>query len=623
MKTLVINLKDRSDRLTLFNRDNPNLKHEVISATDGTKIDYDKLLEQGFDVAHDWIDPILNTPLTKGEVGCFLSHWKIWEKCIEKDEKVLVLEDDARITDNFNLSEIDALTEIYDFLYLGWKEMAEESLPINDKLVTPVYPYWGLAYVITPTAAKILVNEIARKNIIPVDEYLPKMMPEMKVAGYLENVVNPVSRDELGSNILAKTHYDYFLDFNVHFCTVATDEAKGYKLKQSANYFGSEVINLGQGVKWEGGDMKTQGGGHKINLVKEFIKDKKDSDVFVFLDGYDTFLFDKLEEILYRYKEWNTEVIFSSERFCFPDEGLASDLKALNANTQTPYQYLNSGMYIGRIGRLKELFAEELQNYDDDQLYVQKQYLKNPKGIDLDVEQYIWMTHDTEVVKVGTQLYNPITKCYGCAYHGNGGEFEKENCKRLYESFYGVLGGSAFSYIPTRKYEILSDDIILIDFMSKDMCENMISLAEDKTFNIMEGDKVPSQDLRLKETGLWNQLKEHWNRIVYEIVYDYWNPCHMYGLRDAFIIKYEMDKQRSLRLHNDASLVTGSVKLNDDYEGGLLEFPRQGITNKDVPVGKCILFPGQVTHGHTSTELLSGTKYSLTIWSSRYENDVN
>jgi len=97
----------------------------------------------------------------------------------------------------------------------------------------------------------------------------------------------------------------------------------------------------------------------------------------------------------------------------------------------------------------------------------------------------------------------------------------------------------------------------------------------------------------------------------------------MYGLRDAFIIKYEMDKQRSLRLHNDASLVTGSVKLNDNYEGGLLEFPRQGITNKDVPVGKCILFPGQVTHGHTSTELLSGVKYSLTIWSSRYENDEN
>ena len=620
MKTLVINLKDRSDRLTLFSKENPNLKFEVFSAVDGTKIEYAKLLEQGFDVNHDWIDPIENTPLTKGEVGCFLSHWSIWQKCIEKNEKVLVLEDDARVTNDFNLNEIDALSEIYDFLYLGWKEM-KESLPIDEKLVTPVYPYWGLAYVITPTAAKILVNEVAKRSIIPVDEYLPQKIKEFKVAGYSENVVNPVSREELGSNILAKSRYDYFLDFNVHLCTVATDEEKSHKLKHSAKYFDSEVINLGKGVKWEGGDMKTQGGGHKINLVKEYLKDKRDSDIFIFLDGYDTFLFDNVDEILYRYKEWGAKAIFSSERFCFPDEGLAPALKALNTNTQTPYQYLNSGMYIGRIGRLKELFAEELQNSDDDQLYVQKQYLQNPSGIDLDVEQYIWMTHETQIEKVGKQLYNPITRCYGCAYHGNGGSYEKVRCQSLYESLYGKLG--AFSYIPTRKYDILSDDIIVIDFMSEDMCQNMISLAEDKTFNFMEGDKVPSQDLRLKEIGLWEQLKEHWNRTVYEIVYDYWNPCHMYGLRDAFIIKYEMDKQRSLRLHNDASLVTGSIKLNDDYEGGILEFPRQGVSNKDVPVGKCILFPGQVTHGHTSTELLSGTKYSLTIWSSRFENDEN
>ena len=182
---------------------------------------------------------------------------------------------------------------------------------------------------------------------------------------------------------------------------------------------------------------------------------------------------------------------------------------------------------------------------------------------------------------------------------------------------------SNFYYIPTRKYEILSDDMLLIDFMSEDMCENMISLAEKRTFNIMDGDVVPSQDLRLKQINEWEKLKRHWNESVYEVVYDYWTPCHMYGLRDAFIIKYEMDKQRSLRLHQDASLVTGSVKLNDDYEGGILEFPRQGITNQDIPIGKCILFPGQVTHPHTSTELLSGIKYSLTIWSSRFENDEN
>ena len=84
-----------------------------------------------------------------------------------------------------------------------------------------------------------------------------------------------------------------------------------------------------------------------------------------------------------------------------------------------------------------------------------------------------------------------------------------------------------------------------------------------------------------------------------------------------------MDTQTSLNLHHDASLVTGSVKLNDDYKGATLIFPRQYTNNEDVPVGKCILFPGQVTHGHYCDELKEGTKYSLTMWTSRYEGDVN
>ena len=43
-----------------------------------------------------------------------------------------------------------------------------------------------------------------------------------------------------------------------------------------------------------------------------------------------------------------------------------------------------------------------------------------------------------------------------------------------------------------------------------------------------------------------------------------------------------------LALHHDASLVTGSIKLNEAYEGGSLNFPRQGVTNDNTPIGHCI-----------------------------------
>ncbi len=260
MKIVVINLDNRKDRLQTFNTTNPNLTYERYSAVDGNSLSYTQLLKDGFDVNHDWIDPLLKTPLTKGEVGCFLSHWNLWNKCIEENESLLILEDDAILTHRFDINEISNLS--YDFVYLGYKEMGEKK-KVDDKFLTPDYPYWTLAYLIRPEAARILVNDVIKCNIIPVDEYLPTMMKRLNVVGYEKNVVTPISRNILGSNVLAKSRYDYFLDFEVHVCTVATDEKKAYKLKSVSN-----LINLGKGVKWEGGNMKGQGGGHKINLIK-------------------------------------------------------------------------------------------------------------------------------------------------------------------------------------------------------------------------------------------------------------------------------------------------------------------------------------------------------------------
>ena len=619
MKTFVINLSHRKDRLDKFKQNNADfISYDVIKAVDGYDVSYEDLLKKGFDVDHNWIDPILKTPLAKGEVGCFLSHWKAWKQCIKANEPCLVLEDDAIITDKFSYDDLYNLRRKgYNFVYLGWKEM-EKSIPIDDKFVKPVYPYWGLAYMITPESAKILTKGHIIRNIIPVDEYLPKKIEELNVVAYKENVIVPRSREDGGSNINPICRYDYFVDFDTHVCTVATDEEKAHKLFSSARKQKVEITNLGKGVKWEGGTMEGQGGGHKINLVKEYIKDKKDSDVLLFLDGYDTFLSDSTDEIISRYIEFSHSIVFSSERFCWPDELIGSDLKALNGDQNTPYQYLNSGMYIGRIGELKKLLSAPIENYEDDQLYVQKQLLKGECDIVCDVEGYMFNTHEPQISKKNGQLFNPITRCYTCAYHGNGGEDAKVILNNIYQRFYG---DPIITYSSSSVYEKISDDMLLIDFMSADMCKKMISLSEKHTFKSLSYDKVKGQELRLREFGLWDELEDHWNTNIYPIVHEFWNPCHMWGMRDAFLIKYEMEKQKDLPLHNDASLVTGSVKLNDDYEGGVLEFPRQKLSNKDIPIGKCILFPGQVTHGHLSTPITEGTKYSLTIWSQRYTGD--
>ena len=627
MKTVVITLPDSKDRYELFKKTNKNKVYPEVfdKCFVGRDLDYAALKKLRFDTDHNWIDPILKTPLTSGEVGCFLSHYHVWRECIRIDAPILVLEDDGIVGDDFSYDEIRRiLNDGYNFLYLGWKEMDEdqEKPIVNEKYVVPIYPYWTLAYVVTPEAAKILCNKEIEQNIIPVDEYLPKMMKQLNPLAYKENIISPQSREVVGTECHPTDRYSFFLDFDIHPITIGTDESKTTKIIASGIQNGIKFKNIGAGVEWNGGSMKSTGGGQKINLIREYIKELPDHDVLFFCDGYDTFVVTELDEIIRRYLDFSHSIVFASERICWPNEELATQIiktnKGITPYTDTPYKFLNSGLFVGTVKELRSIL-QDVDDASDDQLYYQEAYLSGHYDMALDLECYIFQCSDPVVTVKEEQMFNPITRCFNCVYHGNGGDSEKLQFELLYKQFYDK---TPMLYIKTTDYEVIDDDMIMMDFMTPDKCQEMIKLAEDQEFHCHYADNVPSQDLRLREIGLWNELEKHWNKTVYDVVYKYWEPCHMYGLRDAFIIKYEMDKQRSLRLHNDASMVTGSVKLNDDYTGGVLNFPRQNITNEDIPIGKLILFPGQCTHGHTSTELLSGTKYSLTIWSQRYKGDT-
>jgi hypothetical protein len=94
----------------------------------------------------------------------------------------------------------------------------------------------------------------------------------------------------------------------------------------------------------------------------------------------------------------------------------------------------------------------------------------------------------------------------------------------------------------------------------------------------------------------------------------WWPLVDYHGLRDAFVIKYAIGAQEELRMHHDVAQVSASIKLNDGYEGGALDFPRQGWNTADLPVGTLVAWPSLVTHPHAGTSLVAGTKYSLTIW---------
>ncbi len=163
----------------------------------------------------------------------------------------------------------------------------------------------------------------------------------------------------------------------------------------------------------------------------------------------------------------------------------------------------------------------------------------------------------------------------------------------------------------------VGQDLYAMSFWTPEFCRAIIRAAEAiGAFEPQEDDPVPGHEVSLalisprlfeqvqNDIGmrLWPQLREVWPYIDY------------HGLRDVFVIRYALGEQESLRIHHDVAQVSASIKLNDDYIGGELDFPLQGFDNRGMGVGSLLAWPSLVTHPHQTCQLQSGVKYALTIW---------
>ena len=163
----------------------------------------------------------------------------------------------------------------------------------------------------------------------------------------------------------------------------------------------------------------------------------------------------------------------------------------------------------------------------------------------------------------------------------------------------------------------LAPEVFVVPFWTPQYCATIIRAAEAiGAFEPQPDDPVPGHEVSLAVISprlfeaveidlgmrIWPQLQSEWPYIDY------------HGLRDVFVIKYELGVQEHLRIHHDIAQVSASAKLNDGYEGALLDFPRQGITNESAAIGELVVWPSLVTHPHQATQLQSGVKYGLTVW---------
>lgn len=177
--------KDRRDRMlrTLYEQD---IDVKIADAVDGKALNTSHLKALHIEMLPGYHDPYSGRILTRGEIGCFLSHYNIWKEVVDQGlKKVLVLEDDNRFKPHFRRKIAKLMEDIeqnqldWDLIYIGRKRMQvqqpEKSVLGIMNLVEADYSYWTLAYIISQQGAKKLLAAEPLGKMLPVDEFLPIM----------------------------------------------------------------------------------------------------------------------------------------------------------------------------------------------------------------------------------------------------------------------------------------------------------------------------------------------------------------------------------------------------------------------------------------------------------------
>ncbi|XP_029437108.1 LOW QUALITY PROTEIN: multifunctional procollagen lysine hydroxylase and glycosyltransferase LH3-like [Rhinatrema bivittatum] len=213
--------------------------------------------------------------------------------------------------------------------------------------------------------------------------------------------------------------------------TVATEETEGYqRFLRSARYFNYTVKTLGLGETWKGGDVaRTVGGGQKVRWLKQELKKHADQEdlILLFVDSYDVLFAGSPIELLWKFQQLKSKVVFSAESFCWPEWSLAEKYPPVGSGKR----FLNSGGFIGYAPYLQKIVQQwKFKDDDDDQLFYSHVYV-NPElrekfGISLDHKSKIFQNLNGALDEVVLKFEKTRVRARNVAYdtfpvviHGN------------------------------------------------------------------------------------------------------------------------------------------------------------------------------------------------------------
>ncbi|NP_001088279.1 procollagen-lysine, 2-oxoglutarate 5-dioxygenase 1 L homeolog precursor [Xenopus laevis] len=150
--------------------------------------------------------------------------------------------------------------------------------------------------------------------------------------------------------------------------TVATEETDGLRrFQRSAHSFNYKVKVLGLGGQWLGEGQKVQ----LMKLALEPYADKEDL-IILFTESYDVIFAAGPGELLKKFRQAKSKVVFSAESVAYPDRHLESKYPVVPEGKR----FLGSGGFIGYAAYLYKMVADwDGTDKDSDQLFYTKLFL--------------------------------------------------------------------------------------------------------------------------------------------------------------------------------------------------------------------------------------------------------
>ena len=179
MRVYVINLESSLERRVRLGQRLAALgvEHEIFPAVDG------RAGAAAFESC-DLRQYQLNTGRTPsdGEIGCYASHLRLWQRCAATNEPLVVMEDDAEPLPTFAAALEAARSLIGRFGFVRF-EYDGPSQPARTRPVETVgaftahyfvkYPYGAMCYALSPPVARAFVAS-SRELRAPVDQFIKR-----------------------------------------------------------------------------------------------------------------------------------------------------------------------------------------------------------------------------------------------------------------------------------------------------------------------------------------------------------------------------------------------------------------------------------------------------------------